>query len=84
MCCGRLPEMAWNDTFLARRLGVRLPIFQAPMAGGLSTPRLAAAVSNAGALGSVAGALLGPDELRAAIRETRALTDHPSPPGSES
>ncbi len=69
--------MTWNETFLARRLGVRLPIFQAPMAGGPSTPRLAAAVSNAGAIGSVAGALLGPDKLRAAIRETRALTDQP-------
>ena len=38
---------------------------------------LAAAVSNAGALGTIAGAALRPEELRAAIREVRALTDRP-------
>jgi nitronate monooxygenase len=69
--------MAWRDTALSRLLGVRLPVVQAPMAGGLSTPRLAAAVSQAGGLGSVAGAMLGPEALRAAIAETRALTDRP-------
>lgn len=69
--------MGWRETKLTRLLGVRLPIVQAPMAGGPSTPRLAAAVSEAGGLGSVAGAALSPDELRAAIRETRALTDEP-------
>jgi nitronate monooxygenase len=69
--------MAWSDTPLARLLGVRMPIVQAPMAGGPSTQRLAAAVSEAGGLGSVAGAMLGPDTLREAIRETRALTDRP-------
>jgi nitronate monooxygenase len=68
--------MPWYDTPFAHRLGLRLPIVQAPMAG-CSTVRLAAAASAAGALGSVAGAMLGPDELRAAIREVRALTDAP-------
>jgi len=38
---------------------------------------LAAAVSEAGALGSIAGATLSPAALRAAIRETRAATDRP-------
>jgi NAD(P)H-dependent flavin oxidoreductase YrpB (nitropropane dioxygenase family) len=66
-----------SDTPLARLLGVRLPIIQAPMAGGPSTPRLAAAVSEAGGFGSVAGAMLRPDDLREAIRETRALTSRP-------
>jgi nitronate monooxygenase len=69
--------VAWYDTPLARLLGVRLPIVLAPMAGGPSTPRLAAAVSEAGGLGSLAGAMLPPADLRAAIRETRALTDRP-------
>jgi nitronate monooxygenase len=69
--------MVWSDTALARRLGVRVPIIQAPMAGVGSTARLAAAVTGAGGLGSVAGAMLGPDELRGAIREVRALTDGP-------
>ena len=40
-------------------------------------PSLAAAVSNAGALGTIAGAALRPEELRAAIREVRGLTDRP-------
>jgi len=69
--------MPWYDTPLTRRLGIRLPIVQAPMAGGGSTPRMAAAVSAAGGLGSVAGAMLQPDALRAAIGEVRALTDAP-------
>lgn len=56
--------------------GARHPIVQAPMAG-VQPPSLAAAVSNAGALGTVAGAALSPDELRAAIREVRAATDAP-------
>ena len=34
-------------------LGIDLPIIQAPMAG-VSSPAMAAAVSNAGALGSIA------------------------------
>jgi nitronate monooxygenase len=69
--------MQWRDSPLGRRLGVRLPIIQAPMAGGVSTARLTAAVSEAGGLGSVAGGLLPPDELRTAIRDVRALTDRP-------
>jgi nitronate monooxygenase len=44
---------------------------------GLTTPALAAAVSNAGGLGSLGGAWLGPDPLRDEIRATRALTDAP-------
>jgi nitronate monooxygenase len=59
---------------LTRQLGLRLPIIQAPMAGGLSTPRLAAAAAQAGALGCLAGAMLQPDELRAAIAQVRTLT----------
>jgi nitronate monooxygenase len=39
-------------TSLLQRIGVSLPIVQAPMAG-TSTPAMAAAVSNAGALGSI-------------------------------
>jgi nitronate monooxygenase len=69
--------MALRSSPLARQLGVEVPIVQAPMAGGPSTPGLAAAVSQAGGLGSVAGAMLEPESLRAAIRETRSLTDRP-------
>ncbi|MBN3775738.1 nitronate monooxygenase, partial [Burkholderia sp. Se-20378] len=41
-----------DNRTLLRTLGVRAPIVQAPMAG-VSTPALAAAVSNAGGLGSL-------------------------------
>ncbi len=60
---------------LSELLGTRLPIVQAPMAGGPSTPALAAAVSEAGGLGSLAGG--PPDDLRGAIRALRALTSRP-------
>ena len=47
------------------------------MAGGYTTPELVAAVSNAGGLGSLAGAQLAPDELRSAIAAVRRLSDRP-------
>jgi len=55
----------------------RLPVVQAPMAGGPSTPELAAAVSEAGGFGFVAGAYLTPDGLRDALDRTRTLTREP-------
>ncbi|HET7572473.1 MAG TPA: nitronate monooxygenase [Gaiellaceae bacterium] len=62
------------DTPLCSLLGVRFPIVQAPMAS-TAPPALAAAVSAAGALGSIGAATLSPDGLREAIREVRAATD---------
>jgi nitronate monooxygenase len=53
------------------------PIIQGPMAGGCNTPALVAAVSNAGALGSLAGSLLAPEKLRHQVNDIRALTDRP-------
>jgi nitronate monooxygenase len=58
-------------------LGVEHPIVQAPMAGGGSTPALAAAVSNAGGLGMLAGAYSTPAQITASVAETRRLTDRP-------
>lgn len=55
----------------------RLPLVQAPMAGGPSTPELAAAVSAAGGFGYVAGGYLSPDALDRALVRTRALMDAP-------
>jgi nitronate monooxygenase len=57
-------------------LGIEFPIVLAGM-GGASTPRLAAAVSNAGGLGILGAAGCQPDELRAWIAETRRLTSKP-------
>jgi nitronate monooxygenase len=53
------------------------PIIQAPMAGGPSTPALAAAVANAGGLGFVAAGYRTPDGLAAELDATRALTRAP-------
>ena len=53
-------------------LGIEQPIVQAPMA---AVPRLAAAVSNAGALGMVT--LTWSEDAGAVIRETAALTTRP-------
>jgi nitronate monooxygenase len=55
----------------------RLPIIQAPMAGGPSTPELAAAVAEAGGFGYVAGGYLTVDALQDALRRTRELTAGP-------
>jgi nitronate monooxygenase len=49
----------------------------APLAGGPSTPELAAAVADAGGLGFVAAGYLTPDELAARLRRARELTDGP-------
>jgi nitronate monooxygenase len=57
-------------------LGVRLPIIQAPMAG-VQASALAVAVSNAGGLGSLPGALLAPDALRRELAAVTAGTTHP-------
>lgn len=55
----------------------RLPLVQAPMAGGPSTPELAAAVNAAGGFGYVAGGYLTAEAFAAAIDRTRALTSEP-------
>ena len=71
-------------------LGIELPIIQAPMAG-VQDSRLAVAVSNAGGLGSLPCAMLGPDAVRrelayiaaqhhTAIQRQLLL---PPPPGAE-
>ena len=63
-------------TALCERLGIELPIIQAPMGGAVGPP-LAAAVSNAGALGMLAPWSAEIDAVRRQIRETRALTSRP-------
>jgi nitronate monooxygenase len=47
------------------------------MAGGASTPALAAAVNDAGGYGFIAAGYLSPEELRRAIASTRSLTGAP-------
>ncbi len=63
-------------TPLCDQLGIEFPILLAGM-GGVSMSKLVAAVSNAGGLGIIGAATLGPEELRDEIRKTRDLTDKP-------
>jgi nitronate monooxygenase len=63
-------------TALTELLGIEAPIVLAPM-GGAVTPELAAAVSNAGGLGTLALSWSTPDDVRSQVAETAALTDRP-------
>lgn len=53
------------------------PIVQAPMAGGVSVPALAAAVSEAGGLGFLAGGYKTADGMYQEIKQLRSLTSRP-------
>jgi len=54
---------------------LRIPLIQAPMAGRISTPALAAAVGRAGGLSFLAAGYLGPDAVAAQIAEVRRSVD---------
>lgn len=54
-----------------------LPIVQAPMAGGVSVPPLAAAVSEAGGLGFLAAGYKTADGMYQEIKQLRSLTSRP-------
>ena len=64
-------------TRITELLGIDYPILQ----GGMfcaATPELAAAVSNAGGMGILSSAMYPElEEFRAALKETRALTERP-------
>ena len=53
------------------------PIVQAPLAGGPSTPALAAAVCEAGGLGFLGAGYRAPEDVRGELAELRKLTDRP-------
>lgn len=55
----------------------RIPVIAAPMAGAGSTPELAAAVSEAGGLGFLAGGYLSADALSDQLRRARERTARP-------
>lgn len=61
---------------LGDKLGIELPVIQAPMAG-VQGARLAAAVTQAGGLGSIPCAMLSVDEIRQAVADVEAETDGP-------
>lgn len=69
-------KASWSKNAIIDLLGIEHPIIQAPMSGA-STAALAAAVSNAGALGGFGGTDSSPEELREVIRAIRQRTSNP-------
>jgi nitronate monooxygenase len=71
---------AWTARYTFRmervNLDLDIPLLQAPI-GSCSNPILAAAVSNAGGMGGIAGTWTAPDALRAIVADTRARTSKP-------
>jgi len=63
-------------TPLSERLGLEVPIFQAPMAS-VTTAALASAVSRAGGLGGYGCATMQPEAMRGEVAAHRASTDRP-------
>ena len=64
------------DTAFTRLVGIGIPIVQAPI-GSMARPPLAAAVSNAGALGMISLSWSETDEVQSIIAEMRERSDHP-------
>ncbi len=64
-------------TPLTRRLGITYPIFQAPMAGGATTPELVAAVCQGGGMGFIAAAYTTPEAVARTAAAVRERTDRP-------
>ena len=68
--------MTTTKTRITELLGIKYPIFQGGMAW-IAESTLAAAVSNAGGLGIIAGGSAPIDYLREQIRRCKSLTDKP-------
>jgi NAD(P)H-dependent flavin oxidoreductase YrpB (nitropropane dioxygenase family) len=68
---GRLPR-----TPLCERLGITVPVIQAPV-GSAVTPELVAAVSDAGGLGMLALTWVSAEQAVRQIRQVRARTERP-------
>lgn len=64
----------WPNTALIDLLGIEHPIIQAPMAGS-TTPELAAAVSNAGGMGSLGCAMMSAERTGEEIAKTMMATN---------
>lgn len=64
-------------TKLSEKLGLRLPIIQAPMAGGPSSQELVAACSAAGTLGCFGFAYTQPEDMEKQAAWVRAKTPRP-------
>src|SRR5712672_1358641 len=73
---GMIMPASWNQNRLTAKLGIEYPIIQGPL-GGLSSQRLAAAVSNFGGLGSFGAHGLTPETIKDVIAQIRSFTSKP-------
>ncbi|MFC7322946.1 NAD(P)H-dependent flavin oxidoreductase [Halobacillus campisalis] len=65
----------WNTNNASQLMETRYPIIQAGMAGGVTTPELAATVSNSGALGTIGAGYMTPEVLEKAVIQVKDRTD---------
>lgn len=56
-------------------LNVKYPIIQAPMAGGITTAELVAAVTASGGLGMIGAGYMAPDRIQEQAKEIKKCTD---------
>jgi len=68
--------MSTSSNRIIEKLQIEYPIIQAPMLG-VSTPEMAAIISNHGGLGSLPVGGLSPEVTQQLIRKTKSLTDKP-------
>jgi len=73
----RVTTSLWYENEISRSLQIKYPIIQAGMAGGVTTPELVAAVSNAKALGTLGAGYMDAEQMRKSIQKIKHLTDHP-------
>jgi nitronate monooxygenase len=66
-----------GDSVVFQFSKLSIPLVQAPMAGGVTTPALVAAVTNSGGLGSFGFAYSTPEQIAQNLRAARALTQGP-------
>ena len=70
-------SLGWQRNEVTELLKIPYPIFQAPMAGGITTPGLISETSNCGGLGNLGAGYMNPEEIKEAIKQIKTLTDKP-------
>lgn len=70
-------EQAWTESRLLKALKISKPIVQGPFGGGASSVTLAAAVSNAGGLGSFGAHYMTSAEIKKLVEDLRSRTSKP-------
>ncbi|NWQ42596.1 nitronate monooxygenase [Bacillus sp. EB106-08-02-XG196] len=62
---------------MTKLLKIEVPIIQAPMAGGVTSSKLVAEVSNSGGLGMIGAGYMTAGQIREQIREIKQVTSNP-------